>query len=253
MSSLLQGVVARRYIWLGLTLLAAGCGGSKSPADVSKADWAKANGSGKPAPVGQAIEVVDVAKLKPLGDRLAPLDDGRLTLAPPAAWVFGPRSSERLAMFQLEPDDPYPAIILTAVDVQATASLSPENIAGFAAELQAQLDEELAAKNLALAEPVKVVQIGDFLGVEYTRTAKAKDTRLERCFLETVQAGRRYQLEMRTRAGSLFRFRPYIYAVAAGMKFGPESAAPSGEETTESEPDAPTEPAEPKPSDEAAP
>jgi hypothetical protein len=175
------------------------------------------------------------------------LDDGRLTLAPPADWVLGPRNKDRLALFQLEHDDGYPSILLTVAEVQAAVTLSPENVDAFAAELQSQLDAEMAAKKFELGEPVKAVQIGDFLGVTYMRTAKAKNTRLERCFLETVHAGRRYQLELRTRAGSLHRFRPYLYAVANGMKFGTTSGpaepaatdAASSSETTPAENDAP--------------
>ncbi|MBX9787898.1 MAG: hypothetical protein K2Y37_03205 [Pirellulales bacterium] len=223
MASRRRGALGSRLVAFVL-LVASGCGSSQPAADVSQADWAKSHDAASSAPAQPTIEVIDTAKLNPLGDPLAALDDGRLTIAPPADWVLGPRNKDRLAMFQLEPDDAYPSIMLTVSEVQDAVSLSAENVAAFVAELQSQLEAEMAAKKFTLAEPVKGLQIGDFLGVQYMRTAVAKGTRLERCFLETVQAGRRYQLEMRTRAGSLHRFRPYLYAVAAGMKFGP--AAP---------------------------
>ena len=248
-----------------LTLVAAmfalaGCGSSNPPADVSQGKWAQSSENqstdttttAAAAPTGPVIEVVDITKLKPLGEVLAPLDDGRLTLAPPADWVLGPRNKDRLALFQLAPDDAYPSIVLTVSEVQDAVSLSSENVDAFAAELQSQLDAEMAAKKFELGEPVKAVQIGDFLGVTYMRTAKAKTTRLERCFLETVHAGRRYQLEMRTRAGSLHRFRPYLYAVAHGMKFGtasgtsePAATTPSTTPATEPAPSAAPAPASP--------
>ena len=237
----------------------AGCGSSSPPADVSQGKWAQTTDTTTTAlaPARPAIEVVDTTKLKPLGEELAPLDDGRLKLAPPADWVLGPRNKDRLALFQLEHDDAYPSILLTASEVQDAVTLSPENVDAFAAELQSQLDAEMAAKKFELGEPVKAVQIGDFLGVTYMRTAKSKNTRLERCFLETVQGGRRYQLEMRTRAGSLHRFRPYLYAVAQSMKFGaasgtaepaatpPAETAPATTPATEPAPSAAPAPASP--------
>lgn len=241
-------LLAESRVFVALALVAAnsilsGCGSSSPPADVSQGKWAQSSENQSTetttaeaaAPAKPVIEVVDTTKLKPLGEMLAPLDDGRLTLAPPADWVLGPRTKDRLALFQLAPDDAYPAIVLTVSEVQAAVTLSPENVDAFAAELQSQLDAEMAAKKFELGEPVKVVQIGDLLGVTYMRTARAKNTRLERCFLETVHAGRRYQLEMRTRAGSLHRFRPYLYAVANGMKFGTASAPAEPAATTPAE------------------
>lgn len=238
--------VPRWFVALALVAalcVVAGCGSSSPPADVSQGKWAQSSENqstettaAAAAPAKPVIEVVDTTKLKPLGEVLAPLDDGRLTLAPPADWVLGPRNKDRLALIQLEHDDAYPSILLTASEVQAAVTLSAENVDAFAAELQSQLDAEMAAKKFELGEPVKAVQIGDLLGVTYMRTAKAKNTRLERCFLETVHAGRRYQLELRTRAGSLHRFRPYLYAVAGGMKFGvAEPAASAPAETTPNE------------------
>ena len=236
--------------FVAVTFVLAGCGSSSPPADVSQGKWAQSSKtqpsdttSPAPASAKPAIEVVDMTKLKPLGEVLAPLDDGRLTIAPPVDWVLGTRNKDRLALFQLAPDDAYPSIVLTVSEVQDAVTLSPENVDAFAAELQSQLDTEMAAKKFELGEPVKPVQIGDFLGVTYMRTAKAKNTRLERCFLETVHSGRRYQLEMRTRAGSLHRFRPYLYAVAQGMKFGtatgttePAATTPATEPTPSAEP-----------------
>jgi len=230
---LLRAALPRPLVALALvtaTFVLAGCGSSSPPADVAQGKWAQSSETRSSdttttaaAPAKPAIEMVDTTKLKPLGEVLAPLDDGRLTLAPPADWVLGTRNKDRLALFQLAPDDAYPSIVLTVSEVQEAVTLSPENVNAFAAELQSQLDAEMAAKKFELGEPVKPVQIGDFLGVTYMRTAKSKNTRLERCFLETVYSGRRYQLEMRTRAGSLHRFRPYLYAVAQGMKFGAAS------------------------------
>jgi len=237
------------FLLVAATFVLTGCGSSSPPADVSQGKWAqsseaqssKAQSSDTTttaaAPAKPTIEVVDTTKLKPLGDVLAPLDDGRVTLAPPADWVLGTRNKDRLALFQLAPDDAYPSIVLTVSEIQDAVTLSPENVDAFAAELQSQLDTEMTAKKFELGEPVKAVQIGDFLGVTYMRTAKAKNTKLERCFLETVHSGRRYQIEMRTRAGSLHRFRPYLYGVAAGMKFGAargatEPAATAPVETT---------------------
>lgn len=261
--------VAIPHLFVGLALVTSivvlpGCGSSSPPADVSQGKWARSSETQSvdattvaAAPAKPTIEVVDVTKLKPLGPELAPLDDGRLTLAPPADWVLGSRNKDRLALFQLALDDAYPAIVLTVSEVQDAVTLSSENVDAFAAELQSQLDTEMAAKKFELGEPVKAVQIGDFLGVTYMRTAKAKNTKLERCFLETVHAGRRYQLEMRTRAGSLHRFRPYLYAVAVGMKFGaasrtavpaaaaPAETTPATTPATEPAPDAAPAPASP--------
>lgn len=185
----------RRVAWLLLPLaLMAGCNDTQKE-------------SVRPEPKG-----VSTGNLPKLGDYLPPLDQSRVEIAPPAEWHIPPRSSKWIARFQQSDESQYPSIIITAEDCQSIFTVSESNLSEFA--------DQIAAEQ-SVAE-VKPVTIGRFAGVAYQKRGKEKqsiDRILERLFLETVVAGRKYCIELRTREGSLAEGQPYLFAVANGIRF----------------------------------
>lgn len=210
---------------LVLSVAILGCGDSKKP-------------TGKPA----APAAVNTTQLPELGDPIPMLDDGRIDVAPPKGWTVPARSNKFVVRFQQRTDSLYPTIIITADDYSAVPDVSEENVNEFAKKLAAE--ESLGT--------VKPIQVGSFVGVTYRKQGREKDSLnkiLERLFLDTAVAGRKYSIELRTREGSLPESEPYLMAVARGIKFlkaktpAPATAEPVAETTEPT----PAKPAETKP------
>lgn len=205
--------------WLAtFCLMAVGCGGPQQPAANQAAPAA--------TPVGSDAQIE-------LGDPIPMLDDGRIEAAPPKGWTVPSRDNRFVVRFQETTESLYPTIIVTAEDYPAIPDVTRQNVAEFAAKLQA--DESL--------KTAKPVQVGSLVGVMYRKRGVEKGSInkiLERLFLATAVAGRKYSLELRTREGTLPETQPYLLAVARGIKFlkatPAEPAAEASQPAAESQP-----------------
>jgi hypothetical protein len=214
-------------------------------------------GAEKAGSSGQTRQV-KTAKLPKLGEPFPqPLDDDRVTLAPPDGWDISPRNSKWMVRFQKDAQDAYPSIIIYAdADTTGIGTVTNQNANEFAKQVVAELTQGASQKTVL--EPLTV---GSFVGVNYERRGKAKhgfkDIIVQRAIMETVVAGRRYKIDLRTRDGDLHQYRPHALAVAGGMKFlaaGGSAAGASGPAETPTEPDLePEEPAStPEPAEKPA-
>jgi len=186
-------------------------------------------------PVAGKPPSADTAPLPKLGDPLPLLDDGRIEIAPPEGWQVPGRSSKYLALFQQGAGSKYPAIILTGEDYDF-----PDVGAENADELASKLAAELSLPS------VKPASLGSFVGVTYRKRSKERDSInkiVDRLFLETVVAGRKYRLELRTWEDSSGEAEPYFQAVAQGIKF---LAAQADEPPAASDPPAAEPPKDPQ-------
>lgn len=195
----------RRVVWPAVVLgLLAGCG---APSDQGSA----ANRS--------SAAKADVAKgrdLPKLGDYLPPLDRGRIELAPPEGWHVPSASSKYVVRVQKSRTSTYPALIVTAEDYQGEGifHVSSENVSKFAEQMAAALEKDKSA--------VKRFERGKFVGVAHAKRGRVRTpvTRIiEMLCLETVVAGRKYRIELRSEDGSLQRDQPYLFAVVDGIRF----------------------------------
>jgi hypothetical protein len=188
-----------------LLLGAAGCGG---PAD-----------GPSPARSGAAAKVlsIDAKSLPKLASPIAPVDEGRLEVAPPAGWHVPPRSRRWLARFQADPGSPYPMIFVTVEDSDSVFHVTRENLEEFAAQVRKELQADPDTKRLVAG--LQPVVIGNFRGTLYRRWGKSGPRVMERWMLETVANGRRYVFEMRSREGLADEYLPHLYAVASRVKF----------------------------------
>jgi hypothetical protein len=197
-----------------------------------------------------------VESLPELGDYLPPLDNARVEVAPPAGWHVPSRDSRFVVRFTPSPDASYPSILLTAEDHEGVAEVTGENVDAFVQEVDAAMNKDASsAKSSARAAPLVS---GKFVGAMYQKRAKVKAdmaTRtVDRLIFETVAAGRKYRLELRTERGTVDRYRGELLAVAEGIRFlereservarasGEPSAAPTATKPTEAAPKTQPEP-----------
>ncbi len=190
------------------------------------------------------VRQISTKDLPKLSSPIAPVDGGRLKIAPPQNWHVPPRRAQWLVRFQADPGIPYPMIFVTVEDSDATHHVTRDNLEEFAAEVRRAL---LAGPDTArLAAGLQPVTVGDFHGALYRRWGKSSGRVMERWMLETVANGRRYTLELRSREGLAETHLPHLYAVASGLKFskGEDAGAPlppieeaPDDETTEEEPE----------------
>jgi hypothetical protein len=196
---MMQSSLGRRVAWLLVApVLLIGCGGPQGPPAAETA-----------------------AEPAALGDYLPPLDGGRIEVAPPLGWTVPPRNSKYLVRFTQSRQSSYPSLIIVAEDYDGLFNVSEQNVDTFAKQMDARWDGSGAsAKPSCRAAPFS---IGSFVGVTYRRRGRApadfKKIIVDRLFLDTVVAGRRYTIELRTRQGAVNQYRPYLLAVAKGVKF----------------------------------
>jgi hypothetical protein len=194
----------------------AGCGTSAPPAAPSPV----AAQAAKPK-----LQTIDVAKLPAVDHATPPLDDGRIELSLPEGWIWAPRSKDYLIKAIMSREARYPSLTLNVEPAAESDETSKENVLEFAAKVQKKLNAELAPQGVKLAENVRAVRIGDFLGAEYVRRSKIGADSVERLFLVTAAKGRKYSLELRVLQGSLAKYRPVAQAVAANIKLRQDAAA----------------------------
>jgi len=205
--TIMKGLQAFWYAGLIMPLAwACGCGG---PAD---------------APVSAGPKTVQVRQLPELADLVGPLDSGRLEAARPQGWLLPPRSSEYIVRFKASPRTSYPTILVTAEDYEPVFNCSEDNVDEFARMVAEHFEETGQAGKLA--EEITPLQVGRRWGISYARRARVKQMIVDRLFFETVVSGRKYSFELRALKGSLPRFRPYLLAVVAGVKFLDTGAEP---------------------------
>lgn len=178
-------------------------------------------GGSPEAPPSPQPRIVKLDELPELGDPIGPLDQQRIEVAPPKGWYVPARSSRWIVRFTPSDQVGYPSIMVTAEPYEGISNVSRQNVAEFAKQIASALgSNKSGAKQAAEAAPI---QIGRFVGVSHERTGEAphgfKKIIVERLILDTVVAGRKYSIELRTREGDLSKYRPHVFAVAAGIKF----------------------------------
>lgn len=192
------------------------------------------------------IKQVDSSQLPPLGDYFPPLDEGRLALAAPADWGWASRREGYLARIFLDKTRRVrlPRIWVTVEDPgsETPTQLSNENLVQYARTVQSRLDRD----GIKLVEQVQPMVLGTVPCVRYVRATrfrvrdeKSQSLTAERQILETVQAGRRYLIDLHVHPGTILRHRNEAYAMMAGMEF----TIPGSVQPDPSQPEA--EPADP--------
>ena len=150
------------------------------------------------------------------------LDGGRVEIAPPKDWYRPPRGTEtppQIAVFPKTKSSSVPAIIIVAEDdTTEIKTVTKENLDDFVD----RVTEEL--KDKELEEQVRPMIIVGRPCARYVRLGSLKKTTVERQFLVTVVAGRRFTVELRVHKGMIKKDRDAAYAVLGGMRFLEETS-----------------------------
>lgn len=209
------------FVWCPVVLgLLLGCGGPAGQGSAEKRDPVD-------EPAADPV-TTDVAALPKLGDYLPPLDKGRIEVAVPEGWYVPPASSKYVVRFQPSETVRYPCVVVTAEDCRegGISTVTRENVGEFAEQVASSLKKERSA--------VRPFEVGDFVGVAYRKRGKEPHSVskiLELFYLDTVVAGRRYSIHLRSSEGSLETDRPFLYTVVGGIKFAELKASAPPEET----------------------
>jgi hypothetical protein len=222
-----------------------GCGGGA----------AEGEQAGSEASEGVGVKEVTLDKLKPLGDPMPELDNGRILITPPKDWHTLGRNAAYLAAFSHAKGSQLPLITVKTYDpkVSGFESVTSENVLEYATAVQAALASQYGEKlNSNIAEQAKPMKIGENAFARYVKNAKnSQGVALHVQVLETVQGGRAYAVELQVVKGAIVTDRDFAYAVAGGLKFLKGSASPPASTTEKKEEpkEAPKE-AEAKPAEE---
>ena len=224
-------------VGLAAGLMVLGCKDSSNPPQVPQREEPFGPGPGMApdedgeappkAPHSKPIRIVDTRQLPRLDDPIRPLDDGRFKISPPEGWYVLWRSRKWMVQFKMSRAVSYPRIGVTAEDYENIFNVSQDNAGEFAEQIATALQQSGEAARLV--EAVAPIKIGPFVGVTYQRRAKVGKNFVDRLFVETVVAGRKYSIELWALRGTLKKFRPYLMATAAGIDF-PESEQPESEQ-----------------------
>lgn len=242
----------RGAIWAVLLFLIGlvGCGGGGGTTSDS-------GGGGSSDTAGPAeIKTREIGDLPPADDPLPVADQGRVQISLPTGW----KTLQKIPKFLVAsvPEDisaaSLPRISVSVSDPPAGAAsrTTEENSQELADKLAAQLKKE---DKFAIESPRPII-LGSNVWVRHVRKSKYKDDPVAVQYLQTVQSGRLYTVDLTVTAKdnpqssrqpifydkTLPAHRDFAYAVAAHMKF-PKEAGGSPE---------PPPPAEEKPADKAA-
>jgi hypothetical protein len=193
--------------------LSGGCSG--------KGDEEKGNGD------DAGVKVVEAKDLPKLGDAFPLLDGKRLTIAKPEKWG-DTRRDGYLTVFYPPGDNAMgpPRMLVSAEAGDAKfETVTKENLEEFVAYVNSKNPEK------TLREPVIPMIIGDTPFARFVKAGSFKGMGVHRQYLQTLQNGRLYTIELQVASGTLtkdtkegYNYRDAAYAVAAGMKYQKPSA-----------------------------
>ena len=242
----------RGAIWavlLGLIGLV-GCGGGNAPTSDS------GDGGVVDSSSSEGIKTRELSDLPAVDDPLPVADQGRVQISLPTGWKTLQKNPKFLVA--CVPEDisaaslPRVSVSVSDPPVGATARTTAENAQELADKLAAQLRKE---EKFAIESPRPII-LGSNVWVRHVRKSKYKDDPVAVQYLQTVQSGRLYSVDLTVTAKdnpkssqqpifydkTLPAHRDFAYAVAGTMKF-PKEAGGSSE---------PPPPAEDKPADKPA-
>jgi hypothetical protein len=193
----------------------------------------------------------DVASLPAVGDYLTPIDDAKLSVAPPVGWDELPRGRTFLLGLGKDKPSELPRILINAETPpeDSPETLTEENAAAFAQQQDAELQRAAKTGKKKVHEYHLPIVLGETVFVRHVRQASLGGAACAVQSLQTIQSGRLYTVELIVQidaqhaedyAKALTEHRDAAYAVAAHLKFAPreEQANPSTETNPAEQPPA---------------
>ncbi|HZL88702.1 MAG TPA: hypothetical protein VFB96_10045 [Pirellulaceae bacterium] len=170
--------------------------------------------------------------LPEVGERLPPLDDGRVDFAAPKDWRTLSRDWKFLARFvKGQQDNSLPRITVSAMPASpAMEDVTEENVGEFTGQMQSRSQEVEGRK---LLEPERPIILGDHAWSRHVRQLRGRSGHAVVQSLATARGGRLYLIELTVDsagdsnddfAKAILTHRDTAYAVAASWKFLGEAA-----------------------------
>ncbi|MFM9116621.1 MAG: hypothetical protein ACKOU6_10735 [Planctomycetota bacterium] len=208
------------WLWPLLAVLLSGCSGGNSGGGAAV---------GGNAADGAGVKSYAVNQLPPVSLDLPPLDSGRLEVPTPDKWAPLSQKKEYIVAFQVKGRTGFPQMVITAEDVEQ-ADVTKDNVAAYAAAVQAKLEAQMAAKQVLVLEPAKALVLGRNAYARYVLKGRKQGKEvatLERQLLRTVRGGRQYTIDL-TVTDDLTTHRDHAYALGAGIRFIASDEPPAG-------------------------
>jgi len=180
------------------------------------------------------MKVVETKDLPKLGDPFPLLDGKRLTIAKPEKWGDTRRDGYLTVFYPPGDNAMGPPRLLVSVEAGDAKfdTVTKENLEEFVVYVESQNPEK------TLRESVLPMIIGDTPFARFVKRGSFKGMGVDRQFLQTLQNGRLYTVELQVTADTLkkntkegYNLRDAAYAVAAGMEY----QKPSGGDDTSSD------------------
>jgi hypothetical protein len=181
------------------------------------------------------------ADLPKVGERLPPLDEGRVEFAAPLDWRTLPRDRKYVARFvKGKEDNSLPRITVSAMPApEGVEDVTKENASDFAAAMQ---EQSKAVAGRKMLEPERPIVLGDYAWSRHVRQLRGRAGDAAVQSLATARGGRLYVIELTVESASdanedfaqaILAHRNTAYAVAASWKFVGDGAAstPAASET----------------------
>ena len=193
----------------------------------------------------------EIASLPAVGEYLPPIDDGKLTVAPPEGWNMMPRGRLFLLGFAKGKPSELPRIMINAEEPprDAPSDLTEENAAEFAKQQDAELEHAAQSGKKKVHEFHLPIVLGDNVFVRHVRQASVGSG--VPCViqsLQTIRGGRLYSVELLVQIDpqhvdrygeALTQYRDFAYAVAAHLKLPPSATKPTPADSGETNPELP--------------
>lgn len=200
-------------ILLGI-LLSSGCKDSSENSGGAPQSSRGGNDSGATEGAEKKIAWLqfDKDKLPGVEDFYVPLDENKLELAPTEGWNILPKKPAYLIAFGADPAKQRPMIVFNKdsnYELYGVNNLDHLNLEPFANSIMAEQK----------TEKVRMVELGELLGVTYTKRMKdSSGPSFDHFFLVTVIEGNRYTFRLIADEGELDKYRDNLLAVVKGMK-----------------------------------
>lgn len=177
-------------------------------------------------------------ELPEVGERLPPLDEGRVEFASPKGWRLLSRDRKYLARFVKGKEDNALPRITVSLPIRAPEGIdnvTEDNASDFAAKME---ESAKAVKGRKLLEPERPIILGDYVWSRHVRHLKGRSGDAAVQSLATARGGRLYLIELTVDSAgdsnedfskAIMAYRNTAYAVAASWKFLGDEPQPAAE------------------------
>lgn len=190
------------------------------PAANANVAAAKPTGDSPATTTSPAPAATTAPSIAPAGDKTPPLDGGTVQSTLPQGWSFLPRSNDYLFAAYYEDKAGVPRLVLR----KSAADGLPTTTAGDSADKL--VDKVLSEVENGNEAAVTKVDLAGKWYVRYQKAMRFRSQSARGVFMETVQGGNRYTIELLTYTDDKDKYIPALYRFAADLTVQGDEEAP---------------------------